>query len=89
MDAGGLDRREIDKVDVGHDDRTTLKSGLHLYLCNLSLLQTSLIAYCLQYIYEYMFQVKHLRVRVLSYKRPYETYVFIHCTNSPPLLVRS
>ena len=32
VDAGGLDGRGIDKVDVGHDDRTTLKSGLHLLI---------------------------------------------------------
>ena len=59
MDAGGLDGRGIDEVDVGHDDRTTLKSGLYFTLSNLSLLQTSLIAYCLQYIYEHVFQVKY------------------------------
>ena len=31
MDSGGLDGRGIGEVDVGHDDQTTLKSGLHFF----------------------------------------------------------
>ena len=31
MDTGGLYGRGISEVDIGHDDRTTLKSGLHFF----------------------------------------------------------
>ena len=44
-------------MDIGHVDRTTLKTGLHLHLCNLSLPQTSLSAYCLQCFYELAFKL--------------------------------
>ena len=47
MDASGLDERGIGEVDVGHDDRTTLKSGLYFSLSKLSLLQTTSPPYLL------------------------------------------
>ena len=44
MDAGGLDGKGIDGVDVGHNDRTIIKRFAFLFCC-LSLLQTTLLPY--------------------------------------------
>ena len=35
VDAGGLDGRGIGGVDVGHDNRTTIKIWFAFHLCNL------------------------------------------------------
>ena len=46
MDTGGLDRRGIDGVDIGHDDRTTIKIWFAFSFMQFILLQTSLPSYC-------------------------------------------
>ena len=58
MDAGGLDGLGIGRVDVGYDDRTTIKLGLHFHSCNLSLLQTALLlSLCLRMRYEIIYSI--------------------------------
>ena len=65
MDASGLNERGIDRVDVGHDDRTTIKLGLHFYSCYLPSLQTALLA-LLPLCLHIHFQVKNISLRALS-----------------------
>ena len=65
MDVGGLDGRGIDGVDVGHDDRTTIKLGLHFYLCNLPLLQTALLALLSYYTLMNAFKLKTFPISIL------------------------
>ena len=52
MDASGLDRRGIGEVDVGHDDRTTLKSGLHFF--EQFILTANLLTYSLHPLLSYV-----------------------------------
>ena len=46
-------------VDIGHDDRTTIKLSLYFYLCNLPLLQTVLLALLSHYTLPYAFKVNY------------------------------
>ena len=57
VDSGGLNGRGIGGVDVGHDDRTTIKWFAFLFYY-LPSLQTSYLLY-LYYAYEYAFKVKY------------------------------
>ena len=69
MDAGGLGGRGIGEVDVGHDDQTTLKSGLHSILSNLLYCKPLYLLLALHSICSYFaFKVKHFRNRFSTYE---------------------
>ena len=53
-------------VDVSHDDRTTIKLGLHFRLCNLPLLQTALLALFSYYNLTNAFKLNTFSISILS-----------------------
>ena len=60
MDVGNLDGRGISGVDIGHDDRTTIKWFTFLF-SYLSSMQTTLLALPSHYTLSYAFKLISLR----------------------------